>query len=260
MEIKIPNNVKPVYRIGSELLLFQNDCLEILPCLPENSIDMIYSDPPYLLSSGGTTCQSGKMVSVNKGKWDKPSTFEENHNFNLNWLSECQRVLKKDATIWVSGTSHNIFSVGYAMQSLGFRILNDIVWKKTNPPPNLGCRCFTHSSEWILWASKSKKSKHIFHYSEMKKEAGGKQMKNIWEFQSPSKKEKEQGKHPTQKPISLIDRIIRASTIEGDIVLDPFNGSGTTGIASYRLKRKYIGIEQNKEFIGLSEKRLDVEK
>ena len=250
---------KPYFRHEDKFILYKGDCLKVFSCIPDEKIDMIFADPPYLLSNGGITCQSGRMVSVNKGKWDKSQGFDENYNFALSWLSECRRVMKTNATIWVSGTNHIIFHIGFAMQQLGFRILNDIVWEKTNPPPNLGCRCFTHSSELILWASKSKKSKHRFNYQKMKEEAGGKQMKNIWRFNSPSKKEKGVGKHPTQKPLDLLYRIIRASTDKGSIVLDPFSGSSTTGIASYNLGRKYIGIEKYKRYLALSHKRFIAE-
>jgi len=248
-------DLKPYFKSGTAFTLYKEDCRKVLPKLKEESVDMIFADPPYFLSNGGITCQSGRMVSVNKGKWDKSGTLEENHEFNRTWLEACRRVMKPNATIWVSGTAHIIFSVGFAMQQLGFRILNDIAWVKTNPPPNLGCRCFTHSCEWILWASKSKKSKHVFHYQKMKKEAGGKQMKNVWTFNAPPRQEKTFGKHPTQKPLPLLDRIIRASTNEGDLVLDPFNGSGTSGIAAYRLKRNYVGIEIEKMYLNLTVKR-----
>ena len=251
----IPTGIASFYKMDGTLALYKGDCREVLSAMPEESVDMVFADPPYFLSGGGITCHAGKMVSVNKGKWDRPGAPEENHAFNKEWLSCCRRVMKPDATIWISGTSHVIFSIGYALQELGFRILNDIVWFKSNAPPNLGCRCFTHSTELVLWASKSKKSKHTFHYKEMRKEAGGKQMRNVWEFRSPAKEEKKFGKHPTQKPLSLLDRIIRASTNKGDVVLDPFNGSGSTGIAAFRLNRRYIGIETEDKFLQVSVKR-----
>lgn len=238
------------------LRLLHGDCLCILPGANENSVDMIFADPPYFLSNNGITCHAGKMVSVNKGKWDKSKGARENHQFNLEWLAACQRVLKPDGTIWVSGTTHVIHSVGYAMQELGFKILNDIIWYKRNAPPNLSCRYFTHSTEIILWAAKGPKSKHHFDYKLMKEINGGKQMRNVWELSAPAAGEKRHGKHPTQKPVELLKRILLASTRPGDLVLDPFCGSSTTGVAAVQLGRSYIGIDAEKQYLELSAKRL----
>ncbi|MBI5788603.1 MAG: site-specific DNA-methyltransferase [Candidatus Schekmanbacteria bacterium] len=217
---------------------------------------MIFADPPYFLSNGGITCQSGKMVSVNKGKWDQTKGAAENHKFNLEWLKACQRVLKPNGTIWVSGTTHIIYSVGFAMQELGYKILNDIIWYKRNAPPNLSCKYFTHSTETILWAAKNSKSKHYFDYQAMREQNQGKQMRNVWEISAPAADEKKFGKHPTQKPLQLLNRIILASTSEGDWILDPFCGSSTTGVAATSLKRKYLGIDMDEEYLELSQKRL----
>lgn len=236
--------------------LFFGDCIKILEQVPENCVDVIFADPPYFLSNGGITCYAGKMVSVNKGKWDESRGVEENHVFNLTWLQACQRVLKPNGTIWVSGTTHVIYSVGYAMQQLGFKILNDIVWQKKNPPPNLSCRYFTHSTEIVLWAAKNKKSKHYFNYDLMKQINAGKQMKNVWTINAPSAKEKIHGKHPTQKPVELLKRILLASTHEQDLILDPFCGSSTTGLAALELNRKYVGIDSESNYIDLSIKRI----
>ena len=238
-----------------KVALLNEDCLQILPFIPDNSIDMIFADPPYFLSNGGMTCHAGKRVSVNKGDWDKSKGIEETHKFNSEWLKKCQNVLTDNGTIWVSGTSHVIYSVGFAMQQLGFKILNDIAWDKVNPPPNLSCRYFTHATETILWAAKSRKSKHYFNYGLMRQINHNKQMKSIWPIMAPRSDEKIFGKHPTQKPMALLERIILASTKEGDVVLDPFNGSGTAGLAAYKLKRKYIGIEREKEYLDLTIKR-----
>ena len=172
-------------------------------------------------------------------------------------LRRCQALLKPNGTIWVSGTQHVIFSVGYAMQQLGMKILNDIIWEKPNPPPNLSCRYFTHSTETILWAAKNQKSKHLFNYPHMRAENGGKQMKSVWRFTAPGRDEKLFGKHPTQKPVRLVERCILASTKLGDFVLDPFSGSATTGMAAVSNGRKYVGIELDKEFLELSVKRLN---
>jgi site-specific DNA-methyltransferase (adenine-specific) len=237
--------------------LLKGDCIEILNQAQENSVDMIFADPPYFLSNGGITCHAGKMVSVNKGKWDKSRGVEENHKFTLEWLKACQRILKPNGTIWVSGTTHIIHSVGYAMQELGYKILNDIVWYKRNAPPNLSCRYFTHSTEIVLWAAKNEKSKHYFDYQLMKKFNNGKQMRNLWQISSPPAEEKKFGKHPTQKPVELLTRIILASTKENDLVLDPFCGSSTTGVATVLLNRKYVGIDLENEYLGLSVKRLE---
>ncbi len=236
--------------------LLKGDCIEILNQAREGSVDMIFADPPYFLSNGGITCHAGRMVSVNKGKWDKSKGVEQNHLFNLEWLKACQRVLKADGTIWVSGTTHIIYSIGFAMQELGFKILNDIIWYKRNAPPNLSCRYFTHSTEVVLWAAKNKKSKHYFDYQLMKKFNKGKQMRNVWKMSSPSKVEKKYGKHPTQKPVELLQRIVLASTKRGDLTLDPFCGSSTTGVAALLLNRKYVGVDLEEEYLSLSKKRL----
>ena len=227
--------------------LLKGDCIEILNQARENSVDMIFADPPYFLSNGGITCHAGKMVSVNKGKWDKSKGVEENHKFTLEWLKACQRVLRPDGSIWVSGTTHIIYSVGFAMQQLGYKILNDIVWYKRNAPPNLSCRYFTHSTEIVLWAAKNPKSKHYFNYKLMKEINNGKQMRNVWEMPSPPAKEKKFGKHPTQKPVKLARYLIRTFTKPNQIVLDNTCGSGSFLVASKLEGRNFIGIEKNKD-------------
>lgn len=237
--------------------LLKGDCVEILNQARENSVDMIFADPPYFLSNGGITCHAGKMVSVNKGKWDKSKGVKENHEFTINWLKACQRVLKPNGTIWVSGTTHIIYSIGFAMQELGYKILNDIIWYKRNAPPNLSCRYFTHSTEIVLWAAKNEKSKHHFDYQLMKKMNHGKQMRNVWEISAPLAEEKKFGKHPTQKPVELLKRIILSSTREGDLVLDPFCGSSTAGVAAIKLMRRFVGIDLELDFLALSNKRLE---
>jgi site-specific DNA-methyltransferase (adenine-specific) len=238
------------------LRLYQGDCLEILPLIPENSIDLIFADPPYFLSNGGITCHAGKMVSVHKGDWDKSRGPDANHEFNRAWLSACQRVLKPNGTIWVSGTAHVIHSVGFAMQQLGFKLLNDISWVKPNPPPNLSCRYFTHATETIIWAAKNSKSRHTFNYKLMKEINRGKQMKSVWEIRPPEPWEKKFGKHPTQKPVALLERILLASSHEADLVLDPFSGSGTTLLAAFRLRRHALGCDLSADFLSLSLRRL----
>ncbi len=243
------------------IYLYHARCIDVMDAIaekyPTGCFDMIFADPPYFLSNGGITCQNGRMVSVNKGEWDKSQGIDVDYEFNIEWLKRCQRLLKPNGTIWVSGTMHIIYSVGFAMQQLGFKMLNDIIWEKPNPPPNLACRYFTHSTETILWAAKSKDSKHCFNYHSMKIENNGKQMKSVWRFNPPTAEEKEFGKHPTQKPIELLKRCIESSTNIGDFILDPFSGSSTTGVAAKKLERRFCGIESEMDFIDLSIKRLN---
>lgn len=239
-------------------ILYFDDTFSRLKKIKKESIDMIFADPPYFLSNDGVTCSGGKMVSVNKGNWDKISTIEEKHAFNRKWISLCRDVLKPDGTIWISGTLHNIYSIGMALEEEGYKIINNITWQKTNPPPNLACKCFTHSTETILWAKKNTgKAKPFFNYNLMKKINNGKQMKDVWSGSLTKISEKKFGKHPTQKPTYLLERIVLASTNELDVVLDPFCGSSTTGVVCKNLNRRYIGIDNNEEYINLSKKRLE---
>jgi site-specific DNA-methyltransferase (adenine-specific) len=272
------------------LWLYHGNCLELLDAIyakygDNGRFDMIFADPPYFLSNGGITCHAGKMVKVDKGDWDQSRGAELNHEFNTEWLARCQRVLKPNGTIWVSGTHHVIFSIGFAMQQLGYKILNDIAWEKPNPPPNLSCRYFTHSTETILWAAKSRESRHTFNYSVIRQIAGGKQMKtvwrnekstlspreqagretergelnSIWTLPAPGNGEKAHGKHPTQKPVELVKRCLLASTNPGDLVLDPFLGGGTTAIAALKLKRQCVGIELDEAHAKLASQRIKAE-
>jgi len=252
--------VTPSYTNKDEnSVLFKANCFDIMDSIPADSIDMIFADPPYFLSNGGMSCHAGKRVSVNKGEWDKSKGIEETHKFNIEWLRKCQNILTPNGSVWVSGTLHIIYSIGFAMQQLGFKILNDIAWYKINPPPNLSCRYFTHATETIIWAAKNKNSKHYFNYALMRKMNNNKQMQSLWSITAPKPEEKIYGKHPTQKPVALLERIILASTKEKDIVLDPFTGSSTTGIAAYRLGRHFLGIDSNKEYLDLSVRRLNFE-
>ncbi len=242
--------------------LFLGDAFQLLKKIKSESVDMIFADPPYFLSNDGFTCQGGRAASVNKGAWDKlaENTVAEKHMFNRKWIRLCRRVLKPNGTIWISGTLHNIYSVGMALEQERYKILNNITWQKTNPPPNISCRYFTHSTETILWARKNeKKAKHLFHYEQMRELNGGKQMKDVWTGTLTKASEKTEGKHPTQKPCYLLERMILASTEEGETILDPFCGSGTTGVAAIRLGRQFVGIDQEEEYLALSQRRLEKE-
>ena len=238
-----------------DFTILHGDCMQRLREVEDNSIDAIFADPPYFLSNGGISVQSGKQVCVDKGEWDKGGTPEHIYEFNRQWLSLCRSKLKDDGTIWISGTHHNIHVVMRCLQELGYKVLNTITWQKTDPPPNLSCKYFNFSTELIIWARKHEKKSHKFNYETMKQLNGGTQMTDVWRIPAVGRWEKSQGKHPTQKPLRLLYRIILASTNEGDTILDPFSGSGTTGIAANLLGRKYIGIEQDAHFCELALRR-----
>ena len=253
-------DLKPVWSArDGQSQLFEGDYVPLLASLADGSVDCIWTDPPYFLSNGGTTCQAGRRSGVNKGDWDKSQGVAADHAFNRAWLTECRRVLTPAGTLWVSGTHHVYFSVGMALLELGFRLLNDIVWEKPNPPPNLGCRCFTHATEILLWAAKAQKgagARYTFNYADMKAQNGDRQMKNVWRMMAPGKTEKSHGKHPTQKPVQLIERCLLASTRPGDLVLDPFAGSGSTGVAALGCGRRFVGVDIDPAFINLARRRL----
>lgn len=258
-------SIKPVFKTD-DFALYNDDSLEVMARLPDNYVDMIFADPPYMLSNDGFSCQNGRMVSVNKGKWDKSKGFDEDLKFHETWISECRRILKPEGSIWISGTYHSIYQCGFLLQKLDFHMLNDVAWFKPNAAPNLSCRFFTASHETLLWARKDKKAKHTFNYSAMKEghfpedpmKKPETQMRSVWSIPTTAQNEKEFGKHPTQKPLSLLKRIVLASTNPNDIIFDPFNGSGTTGIAATSIgQRKYIGCELNKEYIDLTIQRYD---
>ena len=239
--------------------LIHADSFDVLPKF-EFKFDMIFADPPYFLSNNGLTIKNGKISSVNKGKWDRSKGFEFVNSFNRAWLSLVRDKLKENGTIWISGTAHNIFSVGQLLTELGYKILNIITWQKTNPPPNFSCRYFTHSTEQVIWARKNPKVPHFFNYELMKELNGGKQMKDVWKLPAIAKWEKSCGKHPTQKPLSLLTRIILASTQKNCWVLDPFTGSSTTGIAANLLGRRFLGIDNEREYLELSKvRKLEIE-
>lgn len=230
-----------------DFTLFMGDSFSTLPDLAFK-FDMIFADPPYFLSNGGISLQSGRVVCVDKGEWDKGKSQEEMRDFNMEWLRLCRDKLKDNGTIWISGTYHNIFSVADCLTELGYKILNVVTWQKANPPANISCRFFTYSTEFIIWARKEKKVAHKFNYDVMKRLNGGKQMTDVWRLPAIGRWEKSCGKHPTQKPLALLTRIVLSCTNEGDWVLDPFCGSGTTGIAANLCGRRFCGIEREEEF------------
>ena len=260
---KIIAKTVPFYYETNDAGIVLGDSFQILRKIKTESVDMIFADPPYFLSNDGVTCQGGKMVSVNKGSWDKlkfenGKSIEEKHKFNRRWIKLCKRVLKPNGTIWISGTLHNIYSIGMALEQEGFKIINNITWQKTNPPPNLACRCFTHSTETILWARKDEKTcRHFFNYQKMKELNEGKQMKDVWMGSLTKPSEKIEGKHPTQKPEYLLERIVLASTEEGQVILDPFCGSGTTGAVALKHNREFIGIDNVEEYLQITQRRLE---
>lgn len=251
------------YFVGTDFVLYNDDSIKFLEQLPEKSLDMVFADPPYNLSNGGFSVQSGKRVSVNKGGWDISRGFGEDYNFHYRWLDAVYRVLKPEGTLWVSGTYHSIYQCGHAMQAIGFHILNDIAWFKPNASPNLSGRFFTASHETLIWARKDKKAKHTFNYKLMKEglwpedafKKEGKQMRSVWSLNTPKPSEKKHGKHPTQKPVDLLRRVVLASTNRGNIILDPFTGSSTTGIVAVQHGRKFIGIDLDPTYLDLSVKR-----
>lgn len=251
-----------LYYQNTNFSLLYGDSFRLLESFEEKTFDMIFADPPYFLSNGGISCHSGKQVSVNKAEWDKGMSPSDKLEYNRKWIALSRKILKDNGSIWICGTFHNIYSIGMALELEGFSLINNIVWQKPNPTPSLACRSFTHSTETILWArkqlSKTKKGSHTFNYQTMKSLNLGKQMKDVWTIPLPKKIEKSFGKHPTQKPMQLLERIIIASTKEGDLILDPFNGSGTTGLASVQLRRVYVGIDNVKDYLSISKLRYEL--
>ncbi|PAF51792.1 site-specific DNA-methyltransferase [Helicobacter sp. 13S00401-1] len=240
--------------------LYEADCNKILPCYKQ-SFDLIFADPPYFLSNDGLTINSGKVVSVNKGAWDEEKDLKKIDSFNKTWIQNAKTALKDTGSLLVSSTYHNVFSLGKALQELNFKLLNIITWQKSNPPPNFSCRFLTHSTEQVIWARKSERHKHIFNYELLKKLNDNKQMKDVWNLPAISSWEKANGKHPTQKPLALLVRLLLMASAKDSLICDPFSGSSTTGIAANLLGRRFIGIEKDTNFIDLSIKRkLDLDK
>ena len=245
------------YYSEKNVRLYNGDVVETLNALPDECIDLIFADPPYNLSNGGFTCHAGKRVSVNKGKWDKSKGIEEDFDFHYKWIEACKRVLKPNGSLWISGTYHSIYACGFALQKQGWHFINDICWYKPNAAPNLACRMFTASHETLLWVRKDKKAKHYFNYELVKKSSWNgdfikkpnKQMRSVWAITTPKNGEKKYGKHPTQKPEALLERIILACSQENDIVLDPFCGSATTGVIALKNSRKFVGIDAEVDYL-----------
>ncbi len=259
-------NAEPYFYQHSspQVALYEGDCIDLLSETDEASVDMIFADPPYNLSNGGTTVHAGKRVSVNKGKWDESKGVEADFAFHSAWIEACKRVLAPNGTIWISGTYHSIYQCGFALQRHGYHILNEISWYKPNAAPHLACRMFAASHETLIWARKGKRAKHYFDYDLMRDrdwpsdtlKSPGKQMRSVWAINTPDKKEKAFGKHPAQKPLRLLERIVLASTRPDDVVLDLFAGSSTTGVAAMMHERNYIGFEREPSFLDLSVNRL----
>ncbi len=238
-------------------IVYLADCAQLMRLMPAGSVDAVFADPPYRLSTGGVTVKSGQLASVDKGSWDRSMGFEEDHRFNLSWLKEARRVLKPDGTIWVTGTHHIIFSIGFALQSLGFRVINSVVWEKPDPPPNAMHTSFTHSHETIIWASRGRGARHTFNYDLINSPDPGSQMSSVWRIPAVTRREKRHGYHPTQKPLRLVRRALLASTREGNLVFDPFCGSGTTAIAAKELDRFCVGAELEREYAELAARRIE---
>ena len=246
--------ITPFYKSSNaRWALGHGDCIKLMGEIAKSGFlfDCVFADPPYFLSNGGISVQSGRQVCVNKGDWDKSHGAESDAAFTQEWLASLRRILKPDGTVWISGTHHNTFLVANALVSLGYKILNVIVWQKTNPPPNLSCRYFTFSTEFVIWARREKRIPHYFNYELMHTLAGGKQMRDVWALPAIGGWEKTFGKHPTQKPLSLLVRILLASSREGQWILDPFAGSCTTGIAAHLLGRRFFGIDQCADYLEL---------
>ena len=241
--------------------ILQGDCLAKLGQIADHSVDLVFADPPYNLQLAGDLSRPDQThVDAVTDAWDKFDSFEAYDAFTAAWLIEARRVLKPDGAIWVIGSYHNIFRVGTILQNLDFWVLNDVIWRKTNPMPNFRGRRFTNAHETLIWAAKSQKSRHVFNYEAMKALNDDVQMRSDWELPlcTGNERIKENGKkaHPTQKPESLLARVILAATRRGDVILDPFFGTGTTGAVAKRLNRNFIGIEQNPGYVKIAKTRL----
>ena len=250
----------PVLPVGQ---IIQEDCVKAMAALPAGSIDMIFADPPYNLQLGGELFRpEGGRVDAVDDDWDKFATFADYDSFTRAWLKEARRILKPNGTLWVIGSYHNIFRVGAALQDEGYWILNDIIWRKSNPMPNFRGTRFTNAHETLIWASHSEDSRYTFNYRAMKALNDELQMRSDWLLSICSGGERVKGEgghkaHPTQKPESLLYRVLLACTNKGDVVLDPFFGTGTTGSVARRLGRQWIGIEREKRYVKVARERID---
>ena len=240
-----------------------DDCVKAMNEMEENSVDVIFADPPYNLQLGeALTRPDNSAVSGVYEDWDSFSSLKEYDNYTRRWMQAARRILKEDGTIWVIGSYHNIFRVGYILQDLGFWILNDIIWNKTNPMPNFKGTRFTNAHETLIWAAKSPKSKYTFNYEAMKAMNEDVQMRSDWQLPLCTGKERLKGAdggklHPTQKPEALLYRVLMSSSNVGDVVLDPFFGTGTTGAVAKKIGRNFIGIEKDRTYIEGAQKRID---
>jgi site-specific DNA-methyltransferase (adenine-specific) len=239
-------------------MVYLADCLDLMKVIPAASVDMIFADPPYRLSNGGVTLKNGNPAPVNKGAWDRSMGFQADHRFNVGWLKEARRILKPDGTIWVTGTHHIIFSLGFALQSMNFKLINQITWSKPDPPPNILRTAFTHAHETLLWASKGKGARYTFNYDLLNGPDPSAQISSVWSIPAVPMREKAHGRHPTQKPLRLLRRVVVASTAKGDLVFDPFCGSGTSGVAAKELGRFFAGAETEREYAELAGRRIGV--
>ena len=238
-------------------VVYLADCVDLMRLIPAASVDAVFADPPYRLSNGGVTVKNGRLDAVDKGAWDRSlGSFEKDHEFNVRWLREARRVLKPDGTIWVSGTHHAIFSLGFALQTLEYKLINSVAWEKPDPPPNALHTAFTHAHETLVWASKGGGARHTFNYDVVNSRNPASQVGSVWRMPPPPRREKLHGRHPTQKPLRLVRRALVACTGEGDLVLDPFSGSGTTGVAAKELNRSFVGAETEPEYAALATRRI----
>lgn len=242
------NTITPYFNENDNFILYEGECNSVLDKLTEQ-VDMIFADPPYFLSNQKKTTAFGKPKIRDKGEWDRVLPWEEINAYNKCWITKCRKLLKENGTIWVCGTYHNIYSVEQSLIELGFKILNIVVWQKLDPPPTPYGGRLNFSAEYIIWARKSDNVPHCFNYDLLKEYNGGVEMPDVWKFARPGFWERSCGKHPTQKPLRLLYRILQVCTQEGFTVLDPFAGSCTTGIAANLMGRKFIGIDINKEFL-----------
>lgn len=256
--------VMKIFLENSSSVLIHGDCLDVLGQLETQSVDLVIADPPYFLSNGGSTFVHGSVKNVDKGSWDRSRGVKKDFEFHLGWIRAVKKIMKPDASIWVSGTFHSIFQCGFALQASGFKILNEVIWMKEKITPNFSKKFFTASHESFIWSVLSESEKFIYNYDDMKKyfddidflKLADRQMHTVWRMSGVSEQEKKYGVHPTQKPVKLYERIILATSKEGDMVLDPFCGSGSSGVASLMLKRKYTGIDLSPDYLEIAKRRI----